>query len=564
MVGRVSLPSPPVDDLASGPGSRSRVRLLGTEPDGRPLPDARRRLMPAVFKSEPLAGWLGPLAVTVLAGLLRLWNLGYPAKLLFDETYYAKDAYSLLTHGYVLDSVEDADKLVDAGRTSDLFTTTPSFYVHPDVGKWLIAVGEHVFGMNSLGWRISAALAGTITVFVLCRLVRRLTGSTLLGCVAGLLLCFDGLHFTMSRLALLDIFLTLFVVCAVACLLADRDWGRLRLARTVEVGRPPAGVFGPVRGLLFRPWRLAAGVCFGLACGSKWSGVFVLAAFGLLVWAWDSAARRAIGVRWPVLKSALVDAVPAFFSLVGVALVVYVASWGGWLAHAQQYEERFGHETGNEWGTYLTHDASGLGEVTQSLQSLWHYHQKIWDFHTGEGIKEATHTYQSNPWGWPILNRPVGIDAQTDIEPGTQGCPETADKCIRQVLAIGTPVLWWGGVLAMLGCLWWWIAGRDWRFGVAVVGLGVTWLPWLRFDQRPIFLFYAVAMIPFIVIGTTLVLGKLLGPPGRTRRRRWGAVAGGVFVALVIANFAWFWPIWTDGLLTNAEWLERIWFSRWI
>jgi dolichyl-phosphate-mannose--protein O-mannosyl transferase len=32
----------------------------------------------------------------------------------------------------------------------------------------------------------------------------------------------------------------------------------------------------------------------------------------------------------------------------------------------------------------------------------------------------------------------------------------------------------------------------------------------------------------------------------------------------VIVNFAWFWPIYTDVLLTHSEWLQRIWFSRWI
>ena len=87
--------------------------------------------------------------------------------------------------------------------------------VHPEVGKWLIALGEKAFGMDPFGWRISAAVVGSLMVLVMCRLARRLTGSTLLGCVAGLLLCFDGLHLVLSRLALLDIFLAFFLLCAV-------------------------------------------------------------------------------------------------------------------------------------------------------------------------------------------------------------------------------------------------------------------------------------------------------------------------------------------------------------
>src|SRR3954451_5069457 len=99
-------------------------------------------------------------------------------------------------------------------------------------------------------------------VMVMIRLTRRVTGSTLLGLVAGILMCFDGLQLVLSRLALLDIFQAFFVLCAVSCLVADRDWGRERLARLA-----PAGVdgdsWGPVRGMLFRPWRVLAGVWFG-------------------------------------------------------------------------------------------------------------------------------------------------------------------------------------------------------------------------------------------------------------------------------------------------------------
>ncbi|MDQ4007213.1 MAG: phospholipid carrier-dependent glycosyltransferase, partial [Actinomycetota bacterium] len=338
------------------------------------------------------------------------------------------------------------------------------------------------------------------------------------------------------------------------------EWGRARLLRLSEPDGSRIAGCGPVRAMLLRPWRLAAGVCFGLACGTKWSAVFVLAAFGLLVWAWDCGARRAIGVRLPVLKATAVDAAPAFLSLVGVALVVYVASWGGWLAHVQQYEQSFG----SDWGAYLTTDASGVDEVGQSLRSLWQYHEDVWGFHTGAGLEDATHPYQSDPAGWLVINRPVGIDAHTDIKPGERGC-EAPDKCIEQILAIGTPVLWWAGAAALVAAAAYWVGGRDWRFGLALVGVLASWLPWLRYSDRPIFFFYAVTVIPFTVIALTLVLGKILGSPGAGRRRRaWGAAVVGAFVVLVIANFAFFHPVLTDGLLSNEDWLDRMWFVRWI
>ncbi|WP_231123289.1 dolichyl-phosphate-mannose--protein mannosyltransferase [Nocardioides sambongensis] len=133
------------------------------------------------------------------------------------------------------------------------------------------------------------------------------------------------------------------------------------------------------------------------------------------------------------------------------------------------------------------------------------------------------------------------------------------------MLLIGTPVLWWGGCIALLFAAAMWIGARDWRYGVAVVGTLSTWLPWMQYDDRPIFFFYAIAILPFLVMALTLAIGTLIGPSRRpSNRRTVGVVVGGAFVVLVLVNFAWFWPIFTNGLITHQEWLDRIWFSRWI
>jgi dolichyl-phosphate-mannose-protein mannosyltransferase len=540
---------------------------LSRTADDRVVPSARRRLVPVLPQEGRLVGWVATLAVTALAGFLRLWNLDRPDRFLFDETYYAKDAWSLLQHGYVRDYVEGADKAILADDLDALFNHGPSMVVHPEAGKWVIAVGEHFFGLTSFGWRVSAAVVGTLMVLVLIRLVRRLTGSTLLGCTAGLLLTVDGLHFVLSRSALLDIFMAFFLLCAVACLVADRDWGRLRMARLVPSGRrTTAEDWGPVRALLWRPWRLAAGVMFGLAVATKWNALFPLAAFGLLVWMWDAGARRSLGVRNARTRALVADALPAFFYLVVVAFVVYLLSWTGWLLHAGEYEEAFSNtQYGAYWGEYIEKDASGPGEIVQSLRSLWNYHQDVFTFHT-RFLDDAEHTYQSRPHWWPVLNRPVGMQADLDIAPGEQGCtaPE-GSTCLRQVLLLGTPALWWGGILALLYSLYAWVARRDWRFGLVVVGVASTWLPWVRYDDRPIFSFYAISFLPFTVIALTLLIGTLLGGPRASYNRRvWGASVAGAYVVLVVLNFAWFWPIYTGELITTPDWLERIWFKQWI
>jgi dolichyl-phosphate-mannose-protein mannosyltransferase len=567
---------------------------LSTTAAGDPVPTASERARDRLAGSDRRVAWGAAIGIAVLAFLLRLHRLGTPDVLAFDETYYAKDGWSLLHFGYVKEYLDDADGNpktdinadIENGHVTGVWSDDPSMIVHPEVGKWLIALGEKAFGMDPFGWRISAAVVGALMVLVMCRLARRLTGSTALGCVAGLLLSFDGLHFVLSRLALLDIFLAFFVLCGVASLVNDRDWHRARMARLVD-GPIPADGWGPVRGLLYRPWLVVAGVCFGLALGTKWTAIYPLAVFGIAVFLWSGGARKSFGVRWARLRAVLADGVPAFAQLVLVAGLVYVASWTGWLVHADQYEEAYsqsqyrqyggeGHcddddfvsdnpDSEARWPTATEPDASGVGEAIQSLRSLWYYHEDVYTFHA-HFLNCSDHHYESKPSGWLLINRPVGVAADTDIQPDEPGCdaPE-GQVCYRQVLLIGTPVIWWGGAIALLFAGAMWIGTRDWRYGVAVTGALSTWLPWLFYDDRPIFFFYAITILPFLVLAITLAMGAMIGPSRLpSTRRTIGVVVSGSFFVLALLNFAWFYPILSDQILTRNEWLDRIWFSRWV
>jgi len=217
----------------------------------------------------PLLTWAVTLGIGLLAFLLRLIGVADPPRLIFDETYYAKDAWSLLQSGYERTWASDANAMIIAGDLSGL-TDEASFIVHPPVGKWLIASGQAVFGMTPFGWRIAAVVFGALLVVATVRLAHRVSRSLLIGALAGVLLTFDGLAFAMSRVALLDIFQATFLVAAVAALVADRDHHRHKLADAIEAsGRLTlGGAFGPL--LWWRPWRWTAGVLFGLAIATKW------------------------------------------------------------------------------------------------------------------------------------------------------------------------------------------------------------------------------------------------------------------------------------------------------
>ncbi len=535
---------------SSGWGQRMR-RLVPTRTiDTR---SAIERLWDAPPRDARLS-WLLTLGLTALAFCIRLVGIAYPKGILFDETYYAKDAYTLLKLGYEGSWPENANDMIASGN-ADIYTTNASFIVHPQLGKWLIASGEWLFGMNSFGWRFPALVFGSLLVAVVIRLARRLTRSTMVGAIAGFLLCVDGLDFVMSRLALLDIFEAFFIAAGVLAVVIDRDYFRHRLARDLErKGLTDYG--GAASPFIFRPWLIVAGVLFGLAMGSKWNAVFVLASFGVLAVVWSITARRLAGARRRSYMALLLDGLPAFLSMVVLSFIVYVATWFSWLRTQGGYDRQWGAEHPDSWQVKL------LGKP---LASLLYYHKEIWEFHNGDYIKHSTHVYAAHPGGWLINARPIGIDAVNGIQPGTDGCPANGtETCLRVISATGTPTLWWFAALALLVSIAWWVAGRDWRFGVPIVAGMSTYLPWFNYTERSLFFFYAITIIPFTAICLAMVLGLILGKANAGPRRRQGAIVVGVILAIVTLNFAFIYPIITDALLTQSQWLARMWFGSWI
>ncbi len=510
--------------------------------------DRLRNPMPSDWR----VAWLIALTITLVAFILRIVELTRPTGLMFDETYYAKDAYALLQSGFERNWAEGANDAAIGGDFSGL-QETGAFIVHPPVGKWLIALGIHLFGFNAFGFRFPSLIAGCGLILVVFFLARRLSRSTLIGAVAALLLSLDGLHFAMSRIALLDIFQAFFTVAAVSALVIDRDWFRRKLADHLDAKGIPdlGGTYGPLA--LWRPWRLVAGVLFALACGTKWSSIWVLAIFSVVSVLWDMGARRMAGAGREAPVSLMADGPIAFVYQVVLAVPIYVLTWWGWLTTSGGYSRDYGANHPDDPVVRLFGTALG---------SLWNYHREIYGFHTGEGIKEATHVYEAHPIGWLVMARPIGIDAVNDIQPGTDGCVGP-DNCLRVITGMGTPVLWWIGVFALVAALLLWVGNRDWRFGVPVLGLAATWLTWFPNAERPLFFFYAIMIIPFTCIAIALVIGALLGPADGPRRW-WGSIVAGVAVTLVALNFAYIYPILTDALLPYPQWLSRMWFRSWI
>jgi dolichyl-phosphate-mannose--protein O-mannosyl transferase len=501
------------------------------------------------------SGWGGPLLVALLAGLPRFWRLGSPQNFVFDETYYAKDAWSLLRLGYEGTwpdrKVSDPQILADSQVIP--LSDTGAFVAHPPTGKWVIAVGEWMFGLNPFGWRFMTAVLGTLSVLMLCRTGRRLLRSTVLGCLAGALMAVDGLHYVMSRTALLDLVVMFFVLAVFGCLLIDRDRARSRLAAALPVAEDghvrPDQDTGDRAGTGVRPWRLATGFFLGLAASTKWNGLYFLAFFIILTVLWDVGARRVAGARHPYRAVLRRDLCWSVLSLVPVAVVTYLTTWTGWFL------------SDNGYGRHWADGRGGTGSwIPAPLRSLWHYEYGVYQFNVG---LHAPHDYESNPWSWLVLGRPVLFSYESP-RAGKDGC-HTASDCSQAILALGTPLLWWSACCALVYLLFRWGLRRDWRAGAVLCAVGAGYLPWFLYQDRTIFSFYAVVFVPYLCLAVAMTLGALLGPPGMNdRRRKGGAVVAGALVLLITWNFIYFFPIYTGLTIPYPSRHTRMWLDTWI
>ena len=497
--------------------------------------------------------WGGPLAVTLLAAILRLAALGNPHAIVFDETFYVKDAWSLWNNGYESNWGSDADAQLVAGKT-DGFTSDGSYVVHPPLGKWLIALGMFIFGpANSFGWRFAVAMAGIVAVWLIVLITRRLTGSTLLGVIAGGLMAIEGAAIVMSRVSVLDNILMVLALTAFYLVLLDRVRARERMdawvARRNAQGREFA--WGPT--LWWRPWLILAGLTFGAASAVKWSGLWYLAAFGIFVVIMDAVDRRRAGIPLWFSAAVLKQGPAAFILMVPIAVATYLSTWTGWIVTSGGYGrdliERHPEQAITGFWSW----------IPIWLQDLWAYHQNAYGFHVG---MSTPHPYQSNPLLWLFMVRPTSMYYLGSTQ-GQNGCPFEA--CSEAISPIANPLIWYASIAALGYLVYRFARYRQWQVGIVLMGFAAGYLPWLAYTNRTVFSFYAIVFEPYLIIGLAITLGVILGSrQDATERRERGIRLVLVFGVLAIILSAFFYPIWTGMQVPLWFWQMHMWLPSWV
>jgi dolichyl-phosphate-mannose-protein mannosyltransferase len=517
----------------------------GQRPRGSRLDEWWARLL-RTPRRRALWYWGGPIAVTLLAAVLRFWNLGTPHALVFDETYYVKDAWTLIANGYESAWPEGANEDFERGDT-EVFSDDPAYVVHPPLGKWMLGLGMLLFGADSaVWWRATTALAGVVAVFAMTMVGRILFRSTTLAVLAGLLLAIDGNAIVMSRVGLLDNWLMLFGLLGFWFVLLDRartaERFAVRLSAARAAGAPRSG---PV--VWARPWVVAAGVAFGAAIAVKWSGLYFLAAVGVYLILVDALARRRAGLPFYVEGAVVKQGPITFLLLVPVAAATYLASWTGWLVTSGGYYRDWADQPGNA--------ATGFWSwVPHPLQSLWHYHQAAYGYHVGV---RSEHPWEANPLTWPLMLRPTNMYIAD-----AAGCG--ADACVASIIGIANPLIWWAAMLATVYLVYRFARYREWQAGAILLGIAGTYLPWLLYVERTVFHFYTIAYEPFALLALTYVLGLVLGRPDDLRwRREQGIATVAVYLAVTAGVSVFFYPLWS-AMPVSPEFRQlHFWLPGW-
>lgn len=467
--------------LQSGPASL--LELVFLDESGEPLLPVNASDYPALFDEQALYPR----------------RFSFRNSMYFDEIYHGRTAYELL-HGL------------------QAYETT-----HPPLGKLFIAAGIAAFGMNPFGWRITGTLFGIAMLPAIYLFAKKMTKHTPLAALAAVLFAFDFMHFTQTRIATIDVYITFFVLLMYLFMYC---YSRISFYDT-----PLWKTLLPLGG---------CGICMGLGIASKWTGVY--AGAGLAVIFFSVLLRRyreycfakesphlSTGrishrhILWTFRPYALKTLLFCLVFFVLVPVCIYLAS-------------------------YLPFsDGTGDGLLLRML----HNQEYMFRYHSG---LDATHPYSSSWYEWPIIKRPIWY--YSGIVTGTSG----AGGIREGISAFGNPLVWWAGIPAALYMLWLWARKKDRTAAFLLTGYLAQYLPWL-FITRITFIYHYFPSVVFVVL---MIIHSMAQWKDTLSKRQLNLLLF-IYGAAVFGLFLLFYPV-LSGQPVEAEYVNRFlrWFDSWV
>lgn len=409
----------------------------------------------------------------------------------FDEIYHARTAYEMIHGLYCYENT------------------------HPPLGKIFIACGILIFGMNPFGWRFAGTLFGVLMLPIIYLFARRFFDKTWISIVTTLLFAFDFMHFAQTRIATIDVFVTLFIILSYYFMYCytQKSFYDTELKKT------------------FIPLGLC-GIAMGFGWASKWTGIY--SSIGLCIifflhmyrryQEYVYAARTPKGTTEGIAHSHIIRSFMPNFKktivfccvfFVVIPMTIYVMSYIPFKDDV--------------------HDAL-LPRVITAQQTMYDYHSNL----------EDSHPYSSTWYQWPIMYRPIWYYS------GALG------ELREGISAFGNPLVWWAGIPASLFMIYLLLVKRDRNAGFLLIGYLSQYAPWFLVN-RVVFIYHYFPSVPFI----TIMLGYSFYKMAEIKPKIKPAIY--VYVALAIGLFALFYPV-LSGLAIEPAFAKNYlkWFETWV
>ena len=410
-------------------------------------------------------------------------------------------------------------------------------------------------------------------------LALRLWPSRFFAFTAALLVCFDGMFFVQSRIAMIDMVAEFLLLLTYWLFLVHRD------AKTDRAW-----------------WRtlLLLGLSVGLAAAAKWT---TLAALGTIMvflvggWAWRQyqelrGSRPSPEAQPPRVGPRDWLARPIFYGLVLLAIpaLIYLVSYFRYNSIPQCSAVSNGVEipqlcsadnrgpgpalrlTALIAGPVRVWVPTGL-DLSLYLHQIFVHDRWSYDYHAH---LTATHPYGSAWYSWPFLLRPVAYYYQDNLGTATV-CPTSSSTSLSltsppnctlraEVFNLGNPAIWWFSIPCVVFCVVVAIKERNWRAALIVFALAAAWLPFSRVT-RVLFLYHMLGGLPFMMLAVAFALNRMrpwvmgfnLGSLQLPRLSGNHLAAG--YLGVVLLTFVFFYPLWSGMPITGDSWNQRIWFQ---
>lgn len=461
-------------------------------------------------------------SIAVISLFMRLFRIGYSSggTPVFDEKHYV---------------IQGWQTIMNSGMENN---PTYGLVVHPPLGKWLISLGEMIFGYTPLGWRFMSAIAGVIVVLATTFIVHRLTKQLSLAILTAIIINIEGTVLVMSRTSMLDIFVLMFTMLAVVCAVMEI---------TSDIKDMP---------WIYQPWLLGAGVMSGLAMSVKISGVYTPAIMGVVMVFAALLSKNNKGKRFSPKEAVKALGSGLIYFLV-VPLTIFISVWFIPWVSEESSVYRHASQAGN-----AEHPFSGFWSehLPQSVQNFLSYQIGIMKFHSelktnSETPKDELHPWESKPLDWLYGSKPMLFYDE-----------KTGDMS-EQVRLLGNPVIWMLTVALVILGIFFLFKSRDrivWA--IALGGFAIGYLPWLAMYERQMYFFYATAYAPFLSIMFAMMLYEFSKPLmkkfGLSTAKALSLVSA-IPVTVSIAFFAYFSPWYYHIPLTKEHIESMIWFDSW-